>query len=131
MSELKEFFKETIEQCIEEYNEFDIQEWSNIFLEYKNNFINFPKVEDKYNIISLDDEDEEYGEVDEIDFENFYILSINLDSNEFIIVAHGEWQEPYEMNIIYNNDNFYFENPVRNDNFLEMNEEEILKIIEY
>lgn len=127
---LKDFFEKTIKECIEEFNDFTIKEWSDIFYEYKNNFIDFPRIEDQHYVNNVDEDiEEDFGTMEEIDFENFFITSIDLDSNEFSIVAFGDWQDPYEINIIFDEGDFYFESPIKNENYNILDENEVLETI--
>jgi len=130
---LKEYLEETIIECIEENSEFSIIEWSQIFKDCENDFVNFPKV--KEDVVDTDWSEEMNEEIglnpedsyEELDFENFEILSIDLDSETFIFCAGGDWQDPLEVSVTYDGNKFYFEvisktftNGISDEEFLEI-----------
>lgn len=130
---LKDFLQESVIECIEEHSEFSIQEWCHIFKDYENDFINFPKVKEEDSDSNwVDEMDEELGinpeeSYEDLDFENFEILNIDIDSDTFVFCAGGDWQDPLEVTVTYDGSKFYFEinsksytEGITDDEFLEI-----------
>jgi hypothetical protein len=125
---LKNFLEETISQTIDTYGQFSILEWSNIFLEYDNLFIDFPKVKEQDMYDELEEDEYDFEETYEIlDFENFSILNIDFEANLFVFCAFGDWQNPTEISVTYDKDSIEFENLgiCRDDSFF--SDEEFLE----
>jgi hypothetical protein len=112
--ELRDFLQETAIECIEECSEFSVQEWSQIFRECDNDFVNFPKIkEPDADTDWVDEMDNDIGynpeeSYEDLDFENFELLGIDFDNNSFLFCAGGDWQDPLEVTVTYDG-KFYFE----------------------
>lgn len=86
------------------------------------------------NAISGDEEPDEDEELEQVDFENNEILSIDFDTNTITLVAGGDWQLPTEFSATLQDDCMFHcnEDSVIQDATYKdgLTEEEIKKMIE-
>lgn len=128
--DLKEFLETTIYKTFEEFGEFFIEQWKEIFLDYGHLFKNYPKIKDKnYNNKEFYDDNIESQIISEsysdIEFNLFEIIAIDFETNSFIICVGNDWENTLELTVTID-EKIYFE--ISSENFqIGLSDEDFLK----